>query len=169
MADLKHLLAAALADRYRIERELGQGGMATVYPAEDLKHIARVALKVLRPGARRGARRRRFLARDRDRGAACTIRTSCRCYDSGDGDGFLFYVMPLVEGESLRERLERERQLPIDEALRIAREVADALPMRTRRVVHRDIKPENILLAERPRHGRRLRHRAAVTAAGARG
>ena len=135
-----------MADRYRLERELGAGGMATVYLARDLKHDRDVAIKVLRPevGATLGAER--FLLE---------IRTTANLrhphivplYDSGEADDFLYYVMPLVEGESLRDRMTRERQLPIDEALRIAREVADALSYaHARGVIHRDIKPENILL-----------------------
>ena len=139
-------LASALADRYRIERELGAGGMATVYLAHDLKHERDVAIKVLHPdlGAALGAER--FLTE---------IRTTARLQhphilpllDSGDADGLLYYVMPLVTGETLRTRLERERQLPVDESVLIAREVADALGYaHGLGVVHRDIKPENILL-----------------------
>ena len=140
-------VSAALADRYRLERELGAGGMATVYLAEDLKHDRKVAVKVLRPeiGAALGAER--FLLE---------IKTTANLrhphivplYDSGAaGEGLLYYVMPLVEGESLRDRLTRDKQLPIDEALRIAGEVADALSYaHARGVIHRDIKPENIML-----------------------
>src|SRR5262249_21795784 len=140
-------LSAALADRYRIERELGQGGMATVYRAHDLRHDREVAIKVLHPdlGAALGADR--FLAE---------IRTTARLQhphilpllDSGDaGEGLLYYVMPLATGETLRTRLERERQLPIEDTVRIAREVADALGhAHGHGIVHRDIKPENILL-----------------------
>jgi len=139
-------LAAALADRYRIERELGAGGMATVYLAEDLKHDRKVAIKVLKPelGAVLGAQR--FLAEIR---VTANLRHPhiLPLYDSGEADGTLFYVMPLVEGESLRDRLDREKQLPVDAALQIAREVADALSYaHARGVIHRDIKPENILL-----------------------
>jgi serine/threonine-protein kinase len=139
-------LAAALADRYRLERELGQGGMATVYLAQDLKHDRKVAIKVLRPELAMALGPERFLHE---------IRTTANLrhphilplYDSGAADGVLYYVMPLVEGESLRDRLDRQKQLPIDEALLIAREVADALGYaHGRGVVHRDIKPENILL-----------------------
>ncbi len=139
-------LSAALADRYRIERELGAGGMATVYLAHDLKHERDVAIKVLHPvlGAALGGER--FLSE---------IRTTARLQhphilpllDSGAADGLLYYVMPLVTGETLRARLERERQLPIADAVRIAREVASALDYAHRQgVIHRDIKPENILL-----------------------
>jgi len=141
-------LRASLADRYRLERELGEGGMATVYLAHDIKHDRDVAIKVLHPdlGAALGAER--FLTE---------IRTTARLQhphilpllDSGDADGLLYYVMPLVTGETLRARLDRERQLPVDEALRIAREVADALGYaHGQNVIHRDIKPENILLQD---------------------
>jgi len=139
-------LAAALADRYRIERELGQGGMATVYLAQDLKHDRRVALKVLRPELAAVIGAERFLQE---------IRTTANLqhphilplHDSGQVDGTVFYVMPYIEGESLRDRLTRDKQLPIDEALRVAREVADALGYAHERgIIHRDIKPENILL-----------------------
>jgi serine/threonine-protein kinase len=139
-------LASALADRYRIERELGQGGMATVYLAHDLKHDRDVAIKVLHAdlGAVLGSER--FLSE---------IRTTAKLQhphilpllDSGEADGLLYYVMPLVTGETLRSRLEREQQLPIADALQIAREVADALGhAHSIGVIHRDIKPENILL-----------------------
>lgn len=139
-------LTAALADRYRIERELGAGGMATVYLARDLRHDREVAIKVLHPDLGAALGSDRFLSE---------IKTTARLshphilplLDSGAADGFLFYVMPLVRGETLRTRLERERQLPIDDALRIAREVADALQAAHELgIVHRDIKPENILL-----------------------
>jgi serine/threonine-protein kinase len=139
-------LAAALTDRYRIERELGQGGMATVYLAHDLKHERDVAIKVLHPDLGAALGGDRFLSE---------IRTTARLQhphilpllDSGDADGLLYYVMPLVTGETLRARLERERQLPVDDAVRIAREVADALGYaHGLGVIHRDIKPENILL-----------------------
>ena len=139
-------LVAALADRYTIERELGAGGMATVYLAEDLKHDRKVAIKVLKHqlGAVLGAQR--FLAEIR---VTANLRHPhiLPLYDSGEADGSLFYVMPFVEGESLRDRLDREKQLPVDTALQIAREVADALSYaHARGVIHRDIKPENILL-----------------------
>ncbi len=139
-------LAAAIADRYRIERELGAGGMATVYLAHDLKHDRDVAIKVLHPDLGAALGGERFLSE---------IRTTARLQhphilpllDSGDADGLLYYVMPLVTGETLRARLERERQLPIADAVRIAREVASALDYAHRQqVIHRDIKPENILL-----------------------
>jgi eukaryotic-like serine/threonine-protein kinase len=139
-------LATALADRYLIERELGQGGMATVYLAHDVRHDRKVALKVLRPELSAILGGARFLAE---------IKTTANLqhphilglFDSGEADGTVFYVMPYVEGESLRDRLVREKQLPVDEAVRIAREVADALEYaHQHKIVHRDIKPENILL-----------------------
>ena len=146
MSDQLERLASALADRYRIDRELGAGGMATVYLAEDLKHNRMVAVKVLKPELAVAIGAERFLAE---------IKTTANLqhphilalHDSGEVNGTVFYVMPYVEGESLRDRLEREKQLPIDDALRIAGEVADALQYAHERgVIHRDIKPENILL-----------------------
>ena len=139
-------LTAALADRYRIERELGQGGMATVYLAQDLRHDRKVAIKVLRPELAAVIGAERFLSE---------IRTTANLqhphilplHDSGQADSFLFYVMPFVEGESLRDRLNREKQLPVADAVRIATEVAGALDYAHRHsIIHRDIKPENILL-----------------------
>ena len=141
-------LRAALSDRYRVEREIGSGGMATVYLASDLRHDREVAIKVLHPdlGAALGAER--FLAE---------IKTTARLQhphilpllDSGEVGGLLFYVMPFVAGETLRARLHRERQLPIDDAVRISSEVADALAYaHGHGVVHRDVKPENILLQD---------------------
>ena len=139
-------LAQALADRYTIERELGAGGMATVYLAQDLKHDRKVAIKVLRPELAAVIGAERFLSE---------IKTTANLqhpqilplHDSGEADGFLFYVMPFVEGESLRDRLTREKQLPIPDAVRLATEVAGALDYAHRHnVIHRDIKPENILL-----------------------
>ncbi len=146
VTDTPTRLQAALQDRYRVERELGQGGMATVYLAHDLRHDRDVALKVLRPELSAILGVDRFLAE---------IKTTAHLqhphilslFDSGEADGLVYYVMPFVEGESLRDRLAREKQLPVDEALRIAREVADALEYaHGQGVVHRDIKPENILL-----------------------
>ncbi len=139
-------LGAALADRYRVEREIGAGGMATVYLAEDLKHRRRVAIKVLRAelGAEVGPER--FL-REIEISAQLHHPHILSLYDSGEAGGLLYYVMPYVEGESLRDRISREKQLPLDDALQIAREVGDALSYaHSRGVVHRDIKPENILL-----------------------
>ena len=146
MSDILAQLTAALADRYRIDRELGAGGMATVYLAEDLKHRRKVAIKVLKPELTASLGAERFL-REIETTANLRHPHILPLYDSGSADGALFYVMPYVEGESLRDRLTRERQLPIDDALRIAREVSDALSYaHARGVVHRDIKPENILL-----------------------
>jgi serine/threonine-protein kinase len=139
-------LAAALSDRYRLERELGAGGMATVYLAQDLKHDRQVAIKVLRPELAAVIGAERFLAE---------IKTTANLqhphilplFDSGVADSFLFYVMPYVAGISLRDRMTREKQLPIAEAVRIASEVAAALDYAHRHgVIHRDIKPENIML-----------------------
>ena len=141
-------LRTALADRYRIERELGQGGMATVYLAHDLRHERSVALKVLRRELAAVIGATRFLAE---------IRTTANLqhphilplFDSGEVDGTAFYVMPYVEGETLRARLERDGQLPVPEALRITTEMAAALDYAHRHgIIHRDIKPENILLQE---------------------
>ncbi|MEO8226328.1 MAG: protein kinase [Gemmatimonadota bacterium] len=148
MTDAVSRLSAALADRYRIGRELGAGGMATVYLARDLKHDRDVAIKLLHPDLGAALGNERFLSE---------IRTTARLQhphilpllDSGDADGLLYYVMPLVTGETLRARLEREQQLPIPDAVLIAREVADALSYaHGHGVVHRDIKPENILLQD---------------------
>ena len=139
-------LAAALSDRYVIERELGAGGMATVYLAADLKHDRKVAIKVLRPELAAVIGAERFLKE---------IKTTANLQhphilgliDSGQSDGMLWYAMPFVDGESLRDRLQREKQLPIADAVRIATEVAGALDYAHRHgVIHRDIKPENILL-----------------------
>src|SRR5207302_1406183 len=141
-------LTAALAGRYRIERELGRGGMATVHLAHDLKHDRPVALKVLRPEVAAALGAERFL-----REIAITARLDhphiLTLIDSGEADGFLFYVVPYVRGESLRTKLEREQQLPLDAALRITEQVASALDYAHRQgVIHRDVKPENILLHE---------------------
>ena len=139
-------LGPALSERYRVERELGQGGMATVYLAHDLRHDRDVAIKVLHPDLGAALGGERFLSE---------IRTTARLQhphilpllDSGTADTLLYYVMPYVRGETLRTRLDRERQLPLDDALRIAREVADALHYaHSIGIIHRDIKPENILL-----------------------
>src|SRR5881396_2955618 len=139
-------LNTALSGRYRIEREIGQGGMATVYLAQDVRHDRHVALKVLNPelGAILGVER--FLAEIRVT-ANLQHPNLLPLFDSGDADGLLFYVMPYVDGESLRARLDREKQLPIDEAVRLALAVASALDYAHRHgVIHRDLKPENILL-----------------------
>ncbi|MBI1723880.1 MAG: protein kinase [Gemmatimonadetes bacterium] len=146
MTDLLPRLTAALAGRYAIERELGRGGMATVFLAQDQKHHRPVAIKVLTPELAAVLGADRFL-REIEIAARLTHPHILPLYDSGEADGVLFYVMPYVEGESLRDRLAREKQLPLDDALQIAREVADALSYaHSHDVVHRDIKPENILL-----------------------
>ena len=146
MTDLTGQLNAALAGRYRLERELGRGGMATVFLAQDLKHHRRVAIKVLDPELSVLLGPERFL-REIEISARLQHPHILTLLDSGEARGLLYYVMPYVEGESLRERLEREQQLPVEEALRLAREVADALDhAHLAGVVHRDIKPENILL-----------------------
>ena len=139
-------LQDALAGRYRIAREIGQGGMATVYLAEDLKHDRKVAIKVLRPELSAIIGAERFL---REIKTIATLQHPhiLGLIDSGEIDGTAYYVMPFVEGESLRERLEREKQLPIADAVRLASEVASALDYAHRHgVIHRDIKPENVLL-----------------------
>src|SRR4026209_2467209 len=126
MHEPRSRLAAALADRYRIERELGQGGMATVYLAQDLRHHRQVAIKLMRPELAAVIGAERFLSE---------IRTTANLqhphilplFDSGEVDSFLFYVMPYIEGISLRDRLSREKQLPIHEAVRLASEIASAL------------------------------------------
>jgi len=141
-------LNAALAGRYAIERELGSGGMATVYVADDLKYHRTVAVKVLRPELASVVGPDRFL-REVEIAAKLNHPHILALYDSGEADGLLFYVMPYVKGESLRHKLERERELPIDEALRITRQVASALGYaHDQGVIHRDVKPENILLYE---------------------
>ncbi len=146
MSDAVERLQSALAERYTIEKELGAGGMATVYLAHDLKHDRKVALKVLHPELAAVIGAERFLAE---------IKTTANLqhphllalYDSGEADGLVFYVMPYVDGQSLRDRITREHQLPVDEAVRITKEVADALEYaHGLGTVHRDIKPENILL-----------------------
>jgi serine/threonine-protein kinase len=146
MTDIQSRLAAALAGRYELERELGAGGMATVYLARDLRHDRRVAVKVLRPELAAVIGAERFLSE---------IKTTANLqhphilplFDSGAADSFLYYVMPYVEGESLRDRLAREHQLAVADAVRLATEIAGALDYAHRRgVIHRDIKPENVML-----------------------
>ncbi len=139
-------LRASLADRYTIERELGQGGMATVYLAQDLKHDRRVALKVLRPELAAVLGAERFVVEIKTT-AALQHPHILPLFDSGTADGFLYYVMPYVQGETLRAKLDRETQFGIEEAVKITTAVADALDYAHRHgVIHRDIKPENILL-----------------------
>src|SRR6476661_1839166 len=146
MADQLARLSSALSGSYRVEREIGTGGMATVFLAQDLRHDRKVALKVLRPELAAVIGADRFLAE---------IKTTANLqhphilplHDSGSVDGFLFYVMPFIDGESLRDRLNREQQLPVNDTVRLATEIASALDYAHRHgVVHRDIKPENILL-----------------------
>ncbi len=142
-------LSAALADRYRLSRELGAGGMATVYLAEDLKHDRQVAIKVLRPDLAATLGPERFL-REVKIAAALQHPHVLPLYDSGQADGFLYYVMPYVEGTSLRLKLVREGELPVADAVRILRDLADAMAYAHRHgVVHRDIKPENVMLSDR--------------------
>src|SRR5438128_8419456 len=139
-------LRTALADRYTIDREIGAGGMATVYLARDVRHDRNVALKVLKPdlGAVLGVER--FLSEIKVT-ANLQHPNLLPLFDSGEANGLLFYVMPFVEGESLRNKLDRERQLPVDEAVRIAEAIASALDHAHRHgVIHRDLKPENVLL-----------------------
>src|SRR6478672_4125264 len=138
-------LPTVLAERYRVERELGAGGMATVYLAHDLKHDRAVAIKVLRDELAASIGAERFLLE---------IKTTARLshphilplHDSGEVDGFLYYVMPYVDGGTLRARLDRDRCLPVTEAIAIAKAVADALSYaHAHGIVHRDVKPENVL------------------------
>ncbi len=140
MTEITQRLSTALADRYKIERHLGEGGMATVYLAEDLKHERKVAVKVLRPELAAVLGAERFVQE---------IKTTANLqhphilplHDSGDADGFLYYVMPFIEGETLRDKLNRETQLGIDEAVKITTEIADALNYaHGENVIHRDIK-----------------------------
>ncbi len=146
MPDVPSKLTAALSTRYHIERELGQGGMATVYLAEDLKHHRKVALKVLKPELSAALGGERFLREIRI-AAQLTHPHIVPLHDSGEVDGSLYYVMPYLEGESLGARLRREGPLPLDEGVRLLREVADALAFAHERgIVHRDIKPENVML-----------------------
>ncbi|HUR94625.1 MAG TPA: serine/threonine-protein kinase, partial [Gemmatimonadales bacterium] len=139
-------LKSALGGRYELERQVGEGGMATVYLARDLKHERQVAVKVLRAELSASLGADRFLREIRV-AAGLQHPNILGLYDSGETDGLLYYVMPFVEGESLRDRLIREQQLPIHDALQITREAAEALQYaHSRGIIHRDIKPENILL-----------------------
>jgi tRNA A-37 threonylcarbamoyl transferase component Bud32 len=147
MPELLERLKTALADRYAVESEIGRGGMATVFLAEDLKHDRRVAVKVLHPELAATLGADRFL-REIQIAARLEHPHILTLIDSGEAEGLPYFVMPVVDGESLAQRLEREGQLPLDEALRIAREVADGLDYAHEQgVVHRDIKPGNILLS----------------------
>ena len=147
-ADQIERLNAALAGRYAIERELGRGGMATVYLADDVKHHRQVAIKVLQPQLALALGPDRFL-REIEIAAKLNHPHILALYDSGEADGFLFYVMPYIKGESLGHKLEREKQLPIEEAIAITRQAALALEhAHAQGVIHRDVKPENILLYE---------------------
>ena len=146
MPELLGRLQSALSDRYRLDREVGAGGMATVYLAEDVRHDRRVALKVLRPELAAVIGAERFLAEIKLT-ANLQHPHILPLFDSGEADSYLFYVMPFVTGETLRDRMNHERQLPVGEAIKITIEVASALDYAHRQgVVHRDIKPENILL-----------------------
>src|ERR1043166_3773834 len=151
-ADMSHVpvrLAAALSRSYRIERELGQGGMATVYLAEDLKHQRKGAIKVLRQELSASLGADRFL-REVHIAAQLQHPHILTLIDSGEADDLLYYVMPYVEGETLRARLAREGEFPVGDAVRILREVADALAYaHGQGVVHRDVKPENVMLSGR--------------------
>ena len=161
MDDQLARLKAVLGDRYAIDRELGRGGMATVYLAQDLKHRRSVALKVLRPDLTESLGAERFL-REIHTLANLQHPNILPLHDSGSVDGLLYFVMPYVEGETLRHRIDRERQLPLDEVVRIAGEVADGVcHAHGRGIIHRDIKPENILLSE-DSHGSG-RHHAVVS------
>jgi serine/threonine-protein kinase len=139
-------LRTALAGRYAIDREVGSGGMARVYLADDLRHRRKVAIKVLKPELTEAFGPERFL-REIETSASLRHPHILPLFDSGDTGDSLFFVMPFVEGESLRTRIDRDRQLPVDEAIQIATEIADALSYaHARGIIHRDIKPENILL-----------------------
>src|SRR5437764_13339113 len=149
MADLSERVRTSLAGHYAIERELGRGGMATVYLAEDVKHHRKVAVKVLRPELAATLGEDRFF-REIEVAAQLQHPHILPLLDSGQAEGFLYYVMPYVEGESLRERLAQHGELPVHDAVRILSEVVDALAHAHQHgVVHRDIKPDNILLSGR--------------------
>ncbi|HEY6114871.1 MAG TPA: serine/threonine-protein kinase, partial [Candidatus Dormibacteraeota bacterium] len=149
MTDALDRLTSALSRSYRIERELGQGGMATVYLAQDLKHDRRVAIKVLRQELAASLGAERFL-REVQIAAKLQHPHILTLIDSGEADGFLYYVMPYVDGETLRARLAREGEFPVGDAVRVLREVADALAYaHGQGVVHRDVKPENVMLSGR--------------------
>jgi eukaryotic-like serine/threonine-protein kinase len=144
---VRELLAEALSDRYSLEREIGRGGMATVYLARDVHHRQPVAIKVMHPSLATALDSKRFL---REMGIAASLAHPLivPLYDSGHAGGVPYYIMPYVEGESLYERLQRERRLSLEDALRITHDIAAALGYaHSRGVLHRDVKPENILLA----------------------
>ncbi len=146
MPDLLDRLKTALADRYAVQEEIGAGGMVTVYLAEDLKHHRKVAVKVLRPELAAILGAERFL-KEIETTANLQHPHILPLFDSGEADSFLYYVMPYVAGESLRDKLKREKQLGVDETVEIAKGVAAALDYAHRQgVIHRDIKPENILI-----------------------
>ena len=148
MSDPQSRLSASLAGRYHVERELGAGGMATVYLARDLKHARRVAIKVLRPELTVVLGGDRF-RREIELAARLQHPHVLGLIDSGEADGLFYYIMPFVEGESLRQVLERERVLPPDRVRRLGVQMAEALDYAHRNgVIHRDIKPENILLQD---------------------
>ncbi len=148
VSDYFEQLRTALIDRYVIDREIGSGGMATVYLAEDLKHDRQVAVKVLNPELTSLVGSTRFL-REIEIAARLNHPHILTLIDSGDADGLLYYVMPFVEQKSLREQLLREQRLSVDDALRVTQQVASALEYAHREgVIHRDIKPENVLLHE---------------------
>ncbi len=148
MTEMLEKLDAALEDRYDVERQVGEGGMATVYLAHDLKHRRRVAIKVLRPELAASLGTKRFL-QEVDIAARLQHPHILPVYDSGEADGLLYYVMPFVEGESLRQRLQKGKRIRWSEALAITREVASALDYAHRQgIVHRDIKPANILISQ---------------------
>jgi serine/threonine protein kinase len=141
------MLTEAMGDRYAVERELGRGGMATVYLARDLREGRHVAIKAMHRGLVTALGTERF-QREMAIAASLSHPLILPLYDSGNAGGILYYVMPYVEGESLYQRLERDRRLALDDALRIARDLTDALGYaHDRGVMHRDVKPENVLLA----------------------
>ncbi|MEO8201987.1 MAG: serine/threonine-protein kinase, partial [Gemmatimonadota bacterium] len=142
-------LKSALSDRYRLERELGAGGMATVYLADDLRHERKVAIKVLRPELAASIGSDRFLREIRI-AAQLQHPHILPLLESGEAQGFLFYVMPFVDGQSLRDRLVKQGELPVHEAVKLISEVVDALSYaHGRGVVHRDVKPDNVMLSGR--------------------
>jgi serine/threonine-protein kinase len=148
MSDVSERLTEVLAERYAVDSEIGRGGMATVFLARDLKHGRQVAIKVLHPSFSAVVGTDRFL-REIETVAGLTHPHILALHDSGEAGGLLYYVMPFIDGESLRERLDRETQLPVEEAIRITREVASALDYaHTRGIVHRDVKPANVLLSD---------------------